>query len=210
MTVFTILSTLILVSSVSGIPKFASAPEDHRIPYDDPWSHLKYLDQIRQLAVDFDVNSLAKNASSSSSSSSSTSSIFSFEASLATALNTIVNDPSKFPNVTPNCFWALLGIMKNPAALTAVVDAFGKPRSGIMQGALAWPGNFDQCVGYKAMKHCMMPFNGSAIHGNPAAASTVPGAAFGMMFSWGLCLPQVCNDKDVLSTGEFLNYLVEI
>lgn len=37
--------------------------------------------------------------------------------------------------------------------LSPVIDAMGKPRSGILQGYFIWLGNYDECIGAQALTY---------------------------------------------------------
>ena len=89
---------------------------------------------------------------------------------LSNAINDAVSSSSSFslfshspylpglpalPNVTLPCKNALLMLFLAPSKrmdLAQMVDATGKPASGILQGATSWMGNFDQCLGDQEAK----------------------------------------------------------
>ena len=105
---------------------------------------------------------------------------FTDESSLAAVLKTLLVSGSSVDDnvgVSKNCTMALRYITTNPIALFYMIDAFGKPRSGVSQGALAWPGSYDLCVDTLKMRHCMMPFNTTKFPKTPEFASyATPGA----------------------------------
>ena len=147
--------SIFIISTVLWISFVASDPEDQGSPFDNPRNSRKSLDRMRMqqrqqqsadAKVNANVNSLTDESTSYSTSSSSSS--FPFLASLASTLDAIATDSPSFANVTKQCSSTLKEIFAKPNVSTAILDAFGKPRAGITQGALAWPGNYDQCVGY--------------------------------------------------------------
>ena len=40
-----------------------------------------------------------------------------------------------------------------------VLDALGKPGSGLFQGNLFWPGSFSECEGMKKFQYCLAGFS---------------------------------------------------
>ncbi|CAK8686761.1 unnamed protein product [Clavelina lepadiformis] len=97
-----------------------------------------------------------------------------------------------------SCFEALENFAKDfPQAYTLqVLDAWGKPESGILNGNLIWPGRYFECsnINYDHFKgkYC------SVYVGKPPAP-----AAFGIGFPTGLtiggCFPDTCSQEDISS-----------
>ena len=99
-----------------------------------------------------------------------------------------------------------LADLKKTMFLVQLLDSFGKPSAGFFQGAVSWPGNFDQCLSLKSgnvsMRHCMMPFDLSYLQGMPPSIAQPIASIYsssGRPGAWGVCMPSACSEEDVLS-----------
>ncbi|WAR11329.1 NRF6-like protein [Mya arenaria] len=108
--------------------------------------------------------------------------------------------------VSPGCSNDLLlllhGLMGREAWALTVLDAFGKPDSGIMQGRIWFPGGFDECQGVNTSvynnatettdqftgKYCRLDIPTGVASFDPAAESKI---------RVGLCVSGRCNVADL-------------
>ncbi|XP_072014078.1 nose resistant to fluoxetine protein 6-like isoform X1 [Amphiura filiformis] len=70
------------------------------------------------------------------------------------------------------------------------LDAFGKPRSGILRENFAWLGNFHECTSLGTYQHCVADMQINAPMNNGTTNLTVP-------ISWGICMPKSCSEDDI-------------
>ena len=113
----------------------------HRQRVDDDTAEKQLLQRAAQGGFDGDyrvdiVSGTADSKQSPSSSSSSSSSLSSLPAGLPFA--------SALPNVTKACANALERI--GAEKMARMLDASGRPIPGLLEGAIAWIGDFDECL----------------------------------------------------------------
>ena len=87
-------------------------------------------------------------------------------------------------------------------ASTIVMDSFGKPGSGILQGATSFQGSFDECLWLKAstpVQYCLM------------GVVIVSVEDFSPVFTFyeGICVPQTCTPQDIFSTINEVNVFLQ-
>ncbi|XP_072014081.1 O-acyltransferase like protein-like isoform X2 [Amphiura filiformis] len=70
------------------------------------------------------------------------------------------------------------------------LDAFGKPRSGILSENFVWLGNFDECTSLGTYQHCVADMQINAPMNNGTTNLTVS-------ISWGICMPKSCSEDDI-------------
>jgi hypothetical protein len=80
-----------------------------------------------------------------------------------------------------------------------VVDSFGKIPSGILKGAINWPGEYRECLNVTSMA--------VAANWTSKYCSISPKGAESMAFyiSYGMCVPAECTSSDIasiLNSGE--------
>ncbi|XP_046562223.1 LOW QUALITY PROTEIN: O-acyltransferase like protein-like [Haliotis rubra] len=91
----------------------------------------------------------------------------------------------------------ITGVMENKEWALQMLDAFGKPGSGILKGELKWLGSFDECMGVITNRtevdfgatYCralLLPPNQT----NPADPTQ-------LAITLGLCMPDSCTGQDV-------------
>ena len=91
------------------------------------------------------------------------------------------------------------GLSISYKSLYVAIDAFGKPSSGILRGAVDFRGAFDECLSIKVnftMQYCLshLIFGAQEIN-------------FQLPFFEALCIPASCNETDV---GRALNITTEL
>ena len=91
------------------------------------------------------------------------------------------------------------GLSASYKSLYVAIDAFGKPSSGILRGAVDFRGAFDECLSIKVnftMQYCLSHL----IFGTQEINFQLP-------FFEALCIPASCNENDV---GRALNITTEL
>lgn len=82
-----------------------------------------------------------------------------------------------------------------------VVDSFGKPPSGILEGAFDWPGEFVECTNSSnsaanwTAKYCSVSTDDKSKPQGPNSQK--------IFFTYGLCAPFVCSRDDIASALNF-------
>jgi hypothetical protein len=78
-----------------------------------------------------------------------------------------------------------------------VIDAFGKIPSGILQGALKWPGEYSQCLNISVesinwnSKYCSINTQNNKPIFDPNNIE--------FSFFYGTCFPRNCSENDIAS-----------
>ncbi|XP_063957538.1 nose resistant to fluoxetine protein 6-like [Lytechinus pictus] len=80
-----------------------------------------------------------------------------------------------------------------------IIDATGKPSSGILQGNVAWLGDFRQCMDATDLHYCLLKL---PIHAE-AFSRRVSGS-----LSLGVCVPEECSGKDINDAIKFIDILL--
>ncbi|XP_072051999.1 O-acyltransferase like protein-like [Amphiura filiformis] len=70
------------------------------------------------------------------------------------------------------------------------LDAFGKPRSGILGENFVWLGNFHECTSLGTYQHCVADMQINVPMNNGTTNLTVP-------IFWGICMPKSCSEDDI-------------
>ncbi|XP_041462659.1 nose resistant to fluoxetine protein 6-like isoform X1 [Lytechinus variegatus] len=96
-------------------------------------------------------------------------------------------------------------ILTETDELQLVVDAIGKPQSGLMHGNLAWLGHFDECNSIPDFNYCLSTLQIQL----PANATNIPNAYGASNLMWGLCVPESCSDSDIVFSLQDFIELVE-
>ena len=82
--------------------------------------------------------------------------------------------------------------------MITVIDSFGKPPSGILQGGLIWPGEYKECISVSESsinwesKYCALSSSFKSI--NISNQSN-----FKVDFKYGICMPTNCTQLDISS-----------
>ncbi|XP_001191391.1 nose resistant to fluoxetine protein 6 [Strongylocentrotus purpuratus] len=79
-----------------------------------------------------------------------------------------------------------------------IVDATGKPSSGILEGNIAWLGDYRQCVDTTDLHYCLI----SA----PIQLQSVSNRMSGSL-SVGVCLPDECMEKEISLFSRFIKLM---
>lgn len=80
-----------------------------------------------------------------------------------------------------------------------VLDSFGKPPSGILRGALIWPGDFQECVASTeestswTSKYCQLE---NVLKSVNTTDFTIQSK---LIFKYGACMPYKCSENDIAS-----------
>ncbi|XP_064616085.1 O-acyltransferase like protein-like [Liolophura sinensis] len=113
----------------------------------------------------------------------------------------------------------LSGILEGKLWALQYLDAIGKPKSGLIEGALYWPGNFHECVNIQSPateesvkgNYCLLkiPLPMSLLKGLSDAGKDkgniqtdgIAAAVYASFLSlqYGLCVPNSCSVQDVTS-----------
>ncbi|XP_030841635.1 nose resistant to fluoxetine protein 6 [Strongylocentrotus purpuratus] len=80
-----------------------------------------------------------------------------------------------------------------------IVDATGKPSSGILEGNIAWLGDYRQCVDTTDLHYCLTTAQ--------IRVQSVSHRQSGSL-SVGVCLPEECREKDIFFFSRFIKNLV--
>jgi len=92
-------------------------------------------------------------------------------------------------HISPACLTRFLKLtMTDIDQVFQVLDALGKPGSGLLQGNIFWPGSFSECEGMKKFQYCLAGFSLKIYISKKIL--DIPGAL-------GTCMPQECNQNDV-------------
>ncbi|XP_070565021.1 nose resistant to fluoxetine protein 6-like [Ptychodera flava] len=107
---------------------------------------------------------------------------------------TSVNVSEKCANDTAKY---LVDIVSEQMYALTMFDSVGKPPAGILEGNFQWIGSKKECLGVKGRDYA----NGTDFNGQYCQASFPLGTTFqypDVALSYGLCVPDTCNDFEVL------------
>jgi hypothetical protein len=110
-------------------------------------------------------------------------------------------------NVSEGCTVQLsnlaFGLLKREMWAIQIIDAYGKPPAGILQGNLLWVGDYKEClnttneaIGWSS-KYC------SIQKGQPLDGQQLDATSF---IKYGICMPQNCSHDDIVSILNLCNF----
>lgn len=101
--------------------------------------------------------------------------------------------------LSPTCLDHLSELSKDNTTALELLDAFGKPPSGILQGNLKWTGSFDECLSLKGLGRGPKTFDGKYCTAKVPLDEILINVTDikSMEAEVGLCVPDSCNRYDV-------------
>ncbi|XP_045194786.2 uncharacterized protein LOC123550421 [Mercenaria mercenaria] len=92
-------------------------------------------------------------------------------------------------------------LMEQTDWVLQMVDAMGKPESGLLEGNLKWLGDYQECVNIKAVTDGVERFTGKYCKtGIPLGGILPPElAALGSNLEVGTCMPNSCSANDIVN-----------
>ncbi|XP_060080527.1 O-acyltransferase like protein-like [Ylistrum balloti] len=121
-----------------------------------------------------------------------------------TSLNPFAKSQESYSQISSECkgSMGILGaqVLQQKTWALGMIDAWGKPQSGISTGSTHWLGNFDECLAIQPEVNGKTPFE-----------VTYCGISFPIHITdqtatlyLGMCLPKTCNYYDVLNISKTL------
>ncbi|CAF0932692.1 unnamed protein product [Brachionus calyciflorus] len=111
------------------------------------------------------------------------------------------NAPLPLPNVSSDCLTQLsafaLALTSKQQWAIKLIDAFGKPPSGLLQGSLFWAGEYGECVNITEKT-----FNGKYCTLSKPLSPSMQQVAM-VSFKYGICVPNFCNNDDIATLINF-------
>jgi hypothetical protein len=112
----------------------------------------------------------------------------------------MLDNSSTFDNISQECskdVTQLMDGLKNDSewALT-VVDSFGKPPSGILAGALIWPGDYNECLSINELADTDWNSKYCSLESFLSNRSTNYQSQH-LQFKYGSCMPKTCTESDI-------------
>ncbi len=109
------------------------------------------------------------------------------------------NADAIFPNVSQKCLNQTLelasGLINGQPWATQAFDSFGKSMSGLLQGALFWTNQYDECLNSK--NSTVDYYSQSCNYANPTPNNSP------INIQIGLCMPDKCSNRDIAELISF-------
>jgi len=107
-----------------------------------------------------------------------------------TQLQSTLKNKLEWQKISPACSFKFFELLSTELAQAfPMLDALGKPGSGLFLGNFFWPGAFSECEGMKKFQYCLAGFSLKMYTFSKKVLDTQ-----GVL---GTCMPQECNQSDI-------------